>query len=167
MKATSLLKRQHRKVEKLFAQLESSKGNPATLLIELANDLAAHMAIEEEILYPRIRSIDENLFFESNEEHSIAQFALKRLWRTDPDDEAFKARVTTLKELIEHHVQEEENETFPMLEKTIEEDMLQELGKAMEQRFEEILEQMNKAILSGRTGRTTTRNERDGNRARP
>jgi hemerythrin superfamily protein len=138
MNATSMLKSQHRKVEALFKKLESGRSEPAPVLEELANSLAAHMAIEQEIFYPAIKEVDSDMVNESYEEHSLAEVALKRLLATDPEDEAFQARVTALKELIEHHVEEEEQELFPEVEKALGEDTLSNLGKAMKPKFDEI-----------------------------
>jgi hemerythrin-like domain-containing protein len=140
MKATALLESQHRKVEALFKKLENGRSDPVTVLEELANSLAAHMAIEQEIFYPKVKEIDSDVINESFEEHAVAELALKRLLMTDPEEEAFMARVTTLKELIEHHVEEEEQELFPAVEKKVDEDELNQLGKAMKARFEEVLE---------------------------
>jgi hemerythrin-like domain-containing protein len=140
MNATSLLKSQHRKVEALFKKLESGRSDPQPVLEELADSLAAHMAIEQEIFYPAIRQVDSEMVNESYEEHSLAEVALKRLRATDPEDEAFHARVTALKELIEHHVEEEEQELFPEVEKALEELTLSNLGKTMKKRFDEVVE---------------------------
>jgi hemerythrin-like domain-containing protein len=138
MNATDLLKSQHRKVEALFKKLEGGRSDNQTVLNELANSLAAHMAIEQEIFYPAIKEVDSDLVNESYEEHSLAEVALKRLLATDPEDEAFDARVTALKELIEHHVEEEETELFPEVEKALKDATLTELGKVMKPRFEEV-----------------------------
>jgi hemerythrin-like domain-containing protein len=140
MKATALLESQHRKVEALFKKLENGRADPIATLEELANSLAAHMAIEQEIFYPRIKSVDADVVNESYEEHAVAELTLKRLLMTDPKEEAFLARVTTLKELIEHHVKEEEQELFPAVEKKLDEDELAQLGKAMKARFDEVFE---------------------------
>jgi hemerythrin superfamily protein len=140
MNATDLLEKQHRKVEAIFAKLEDeSKDDCQELLEELANDLAAHMTIEQELFYPAIREVDAELVAESFEEHAIAEVALKRLLAAD-SDETFKARVTALKELIEHHVKEEEKELFPKVEKALDDDKLDELGEQMEARFDEVAE---------------------------
>lgn len=147
MKATSLLEKQHRKVESLFKQLESGKSEPAPLLAELANELVAHMAIEQESFYPAVRQVKEDLILESYEEHAIAELALKRLLSTDPEDISFKARVTTLKELIQHHVEEEEEELFPKVEKAIDEKRLTELGNELEAEFEQRLAEGYEALL--------------------
>ncbi len=141
MNATALLKTQHRKVEALFKKLESGRSDKAAVLEELADSLAAHMAIEHEFLYPAAKDVDDEMVNESFEEHSLAEVALKRLLATDTEDEAFDARVTALKELIEHHVEEEEEELFPKVDKAIDEDTLSSMGKAMKQRFDEVFQQ--------------------------
>lgn len=141
MKATQLLANQHRKVEALFKKLEGGRSDPATVLTELANNLAAHMAIEQDIFYPAVKSIDDEIVNESFEEHALAEVALKRLLLTNPDDEAFEARCSALKELVLHHVKEEESELFPKVEKQLDDARLNELGKAMKTAFD----QANKA----------------------
>jgi iron-sulfur cluster repair protein YtfE (RIC family) len=135
MKATSLLESQHRKVEMLFEKLESGRSNREKLLEELANNLAAHMAIEQDIFYPAIKEVDAEVVAESYEEHSLAEVALKRL-RAAPDEEQFKARLTALKELIEHHVSEEEEELFPAVESALGDEMLEKLATKMEEQFD-------------------------------
>ena len=100
MKASELLKHQHDEVKALFKQLEAGKGNAKALLEKLANSLSAHMVIEQELFYPAVLEADKDLVLESYEEHAVARFALKRLLKTDPKNETFQARVTTLKELI-------------------------------------------------------------------
>jgi hemerythrin superfamily protein len=147
MNAISLLKNQHRKVEALFKKLESGRSDKSAVLEELADSLAAHMAIEHEFLYPAAKDVDDEMVNESFEEHSLAEVALKRLIATDLEDEAFDARVTALKELIEHHVEEEEEQLFPKLEKAIEEDTLASMGKSMKQRFDEVFEQGFAAVV--------------------
>lgn len=47
MKATTLLMKQHRVVEGLFKKLSGSGSAKKELLQELANNLVAHMAIEQ------------------------------------------------------------------------------------------------------------------------
>lgn len=154
MKATTLLERQHRKVESLFKKLESGRSDPGPVLTELANDLCAHMKIEQEIFYPTVRSIDPDLVMESYEEHAMAEIGLKRLLATDPEDPTFHAKVTTLKELIEHHVEEEEEELFPKVEKKLGEERLDALGKQMKEAFAAAVEEGYEALLP--RGKKTT-----------
>jgi hemerythrin-like domain-containing protein len=137
MKATDLLKKQHRTVEALFKKLLSNGAVSApALVMELADDLAAHMEIEQTILYPAARAVDKSLVLESYEEHAIAELALKRLLACGAGDETFEAKVTALRDLIHHHVEEEEDELFPKLEKALDLARLKAMGKQMEEAFD-------------------------------
>lgn len=148
MKATDLLKKQHRKVEQLFSKLEKGRVGLEALATELANELAAHMTIEQELFYPAVQRIAPELIAESLEEHAIAELALKRILHTSSKEkETFHARVVCLKELIKHHVEEEEEELFPKVEKKLGEEALSELGKQMKALFEESLEAGYEALL--------------------
>jgi iron-sulfur cluster repair protein YtfE (RIC family) len=147
MRATALLKKQHRKVEGLFASLEKRKGDISAVLAQLANDLAAHMAIEQKIFYPAIRRVDSEMVGESYEEHAIAELALKRLVDTAPDDATFAPKVTALKELIFHHVEEEEKELFPAVENEMDAESLEALGAQMLRAFEAAYEQGYESLL--------------------
>ena len=150
MKATDLLEKQHRRAEACFKKLEAGKGDPAPVLKQLADELTAHMMIEETIFYPAIRRVDEDMVFESFEEHAIASFALARLLSCEPTDQRFQARVTALKELIEHHVEEEEEELFPAVEKKIAGDALEELGAEMKAAFDAQVARGYESILTRR-----------------
>ena len=110
-----------------------------SLLKQLADNLSAHMTIEQEIYYPAVKAIDDELVNESFEEHSLAEIGLKRLLATAKSDEAFDARVTAVKELIEHHVEEEEEDLFPKVDRKMDEAELEELGAKMKGRFDEAL----------------------------
>lgn len=149
MKATSLLEKQHNQVKAIFKRLEGLHGDPARLLEELANSLVAHMAIEQDIFYPATHEADESLTLESFEEHAVAQLELKRLLATGPEDPMFLAKVTTLKELIEHHVKEEEESLFPKVEKMLDPTELEVMGKRMAQVFEEKKNAGYEALLKG------------------
>ena len=140
MKATSLLKKQHREAKSLFVALkkESKRGADSTAE-ELVKSLLCHMLIEEEIFYPAVKALDDDLVLEAYEEHATARFAMRRLTATEGGDEHFEARVTTLRELIDHHVEEEEEDLFPRVEKKMDEDELDTLGDTMKARFEELM----------------------------
>jgi hemerythrin superfamily protein len=148
MNATELLEKQHRKVEAIFSKLEDEEklSDAKELVEELANDLAAHMTIEQELFYPAVRAVDSELVAESFEEHALAEVALKRLLTSD-SPQAFKARVTALKELIQHHVKEEEDELFPKVDKALDDEKLEELGEQMETLFERVVDAGYKKVI--------------------
>lgn len=138
MRATELLTQQHRKVAAAFeAVAEAPKAERKAMFAEIELDLLGHMVIEEKIFYPTAseRLEDEDLLAEAYEEHAIARFALGRVKESFRDDLTFKARVKVVKELIEHHVEEEESELFPQCEKKFGSE-LEQLGAQMEEEFE-------------------------------
>jgi iron-sulfur cluster repair protein YtfE (RIC family) len=156
MKATTLLIRQHNKVKAIFKKLEKGGSDAPALVDELSNDLCAHMLIEQEIFYPAVKKMDEDLIREAYEEHSLAELSLKRLRGCDPKDPSFKAHVTATKELIEHHVEEEEEDLFPKVEKKLDEALLEELGATMRVRFDEVVKAGFEASVPKGFGKTSS-----------
>jgi len=113
--AVSLLEEQHREMEKLFEELETVSGvRKRKQFLEIADKLAIHATIEERDFYPAVRAkATEAILLESLEEHLGIKRVLTDLLAVDVDDETFDAKVKVLKEQIEHHVEEEENDLFP------------------------------------------------------
>lgn len=145
MDAIELLKAQHREVEELFEKYEKLGEKAAAekmkIFTELADRLAAHASIEERYFYPAVNSDNtEDILLESAEEHLAAKRVIADLLDLAPTDETFDAKVKVLKELIEHHVEEEEEELFPKVKKEVEKDALADLGIQMEATFQELLQ---------------------------
>jgi hemerythrin-like domain-containing protein len=137
---STLLIKQHKEVKAIFKQLEDGAGSKApALLKQLSDNLAAHMTIEQDIYYPAVKELKTDLVLESYEEHSLAELGLKRLLETSPKDETFKAKVTACKELIEHHVEEEEDELFRAVDNGMSAEDLREMAKEMKARFDQAL----------------------------
>ncbi len=147
MNAIDLLKQQHKKVKDTLETM--SKGNvDQDELRVLADELVAHMVIEEHVFYPRIRFLMKDMIGESFEEHTVARFTLARALMASGAEEQ-KARITVLKELIEHHVKEEEEEMFPKVKKAIAGGHLDELGERMQTMFDKACEKGFEALVRG------------------
>lgn len=140
MKATDLLKSQHKVVSDLFKRIEKSKKTEekGELFEELASSLAAHDAIEREIFYPACEAKMglNHLLSEAIVEHGVVEFSLYLADQALGKDD-FDAKVTVLKDVVEHHVEEEEKEFFPKVERALGAEKLKELAVQMEARFEE------------------------------
>jgi hemerythrin superfamily protein len=123
MDPTKVLERQHRAVEKLFKQAERSEepSECLDLVREIATRLDQHTRLEEDIFYPAVRRLGpakaEDMILEAYEEHHVVKTMVRELCETDPDDERFAAKLTVLKELVAHHVEEEETEMFKLARK--------------------------------------------------
>ena len=148
MNAIDLLQRHHRKVEMIFKKLVSGRTEPEPLVIELANILVAHMAIEQEIFYPAVAKVDTFVVAESYEEHSLAEVALTRLIESDPEDAVvFKARVIAAREVLMHHIHEEEEQLFKKVQRSIRSPQLEQLGRAMKTHFDEVYEAGYESVI--------------------
>ena len=54
------------------------------------------------------------MYHEAKEEHrTVDSLVLPDLKKTDPSSTEFSGRVKVVKELLEHHIEEEETEMFP------------------------------------------------------
>ena len=145
--AISLLEADHAKVRKLLSELEetTSRGvkKREELLEEIASEVRVHARVEEEVFYPAFRRAgkaneDEKMFFEAAEEHGLVDIVLPALEGTDPASELFSARAKILKDLIEHHAEEEETEMFPRARELMSGDLLGDLAVEIEQRKGEL-----------------------------
>jgi len=143
MNAIKLLKQQHREVESLFKQLEKAKSaRPRKKAFEqIADKLAVHATIEEKHFYPSVkRRATEEMLLESVEEHLGVKRVIADLLELEAGDATFEAKAKVLKDLVEHHVQEEEKMLFPKVSKLIDADELETIGEEMEATMEELLE---------------------------
>ncbi len=140
MDAIELLTAQHREVSKLFEAIEKAEGSAekTKLFQELASKLVGHDGIEREIFYPACEEAlgMNDLLGEALVEHGVVEFGLYQADQAagKPD---FDFKVKVLKELVEHHVEEEEKEFFPKVREALGKDKLQSLGEDMEDAFED------------------------------
>ncbi|MFP4356476.1 MAG: hemerythrin domain-containing protein [Phycisphaerae bacterium] len=117
------------------------------LLEKLRSLVIPHMKAEEKTFYKKLKSAaDEDQqahVIEANEEHMHARRALKRLEKADVDDPKWEARCKVLKELIEHHIEEEESEMFDMARTLLEEEGLEEVEPAYEEKYNKTAEKVS------------------------
>lgn len=147
--AITLLKEDHQKVRGLLKKLEKAAlDNPRqseTLLEQIEKEIKVHSQIEEEIFYPAFKqavSGDEELekiFFEANDEHALVDHVLPQAKGERAGTPEFAAKAKVLKDLIEHHAEEEEDEMFPKARKAMGTERIKELGARMEQRKQQLM----------------------------
>jgi hemerythrin superfamily protein len=141
MNAVELLKNDHQTIKDILNQLsetsERAVKKRTELLARLELELTVHTAIEEEILYPAYCQAggreQQQMYYEAKEEHrSVDSLVLPDLKQTQPGTVEFAGRVKVCKELLEHHIEEEEQEMFPQAQELLGETRLDELGQAMQ-----------------------------------
>lgn len=135
MDALNMLIEDHRKVAGLFEQAEKTEDEKKkrSLFEQISTALGMHMHIEETALYPTLEQHEElqDISREAVEEHKQVKTLLREITNLADGSDKFDAKLTVMKENIEHHVEEEETEMFPKMRKTLSTDELEEIGEAL------------------------------------
>jgi len=126
--APPLLKADHQRVKDLFAQYEAADNveTKRTLAEQVFVELETHAQLEENVFYPAVNEeTDEGpeLVKESLSEHETVKTLIQELRGMAQETEAFDAKFHELIRNVEHHVEEEEAEMFPLAEEELAEDL--------------------------------------------
>ena len=115
------LEQEHRKVEAIFDRMEGAgeESEQRSLVEELEAALSPHMQTEETQVYPVLAEVDAEMAAEAQSEHGEARDGLSAL-KQQIGLPGFATALQTLKGGIQHHVEEEEGETFPKLRQSTE-----------------------------------------------
>jgi hemerythrin superfamily protein len=128
MNLYDMLRKDHERVREIFAQLErtteSDDSRRENLFTDLYRELDVHSQAEEKFLYSRLKGEDETreLVLEALDEHKDVKRSLDELESMDKGSAEWTARLRALRESVEHHVEEEENDLFPRARKTLDEE---------------------------------------------
>ena len=136
MDALELLKQDHQAVKDLFDQIDDAEDakQRKRLFDQIDTQLNIHAHIEETVFYPEMQKIDElkDMVEEALEEHQEVKTLLEEIEGLDPDGDQFSASLEELMENVEHHVAEEEDETFPKVRERCDQATLDRLGDQLE-----------------------------------
>lgn len=124
MNALELLKKEHDDVKAAFKKFQNlgkeDYAKKKTLADKICEDLSLHAKVEEAVFYPVFRETvkDDDQADEAKVEHDTAKYLIGQIKAMNAEDQYFDGRMKVLSELIDHHVEEEEEEMFPALKKT-------------------------------------------------
>jgi hemerythrin-like domain-containing protein len=147
MNAISVLAAEHEAMALLVRDLESDSSDAMQqrhVMRRLATLIETHTMIEEELFYPVFRSAraepnDDIMYFEAIEEHrALTELILPDLLRAAPGSTVLLGRLKALREHLEHHFAEEEEELFPRVQALLGDAALLELGAQLIRRRREI-----------------------------
>lgn len=145
--AITMLKSEHATVKRLLRELsettERAVKTRESLVSQIERELKTHAQIEEEVFYPAFKAAAEgtdaeDLFYEAAEEHHVVDMVLPALKSANPKSHEFSAKAKVLRELIEHHIREEEKEMFAKARQLFDDAELRELGDMMQARKDTI-----------------------------
>jgi hemerythrin superfamily protein len=112
------LKREHEEVKALLAELQDagSANERRELVRKIKAALVPHTQAEEKVVYDAIIATSEDEAqvdgLEGYLEHEWASKTLERLEAADPGSAEHKAAAKVLKDLVEHHIKEEERNVW-------------------------------------------------------
>jgi hemerythrin superfamily protein len=135
------LHHEHDEVQELLRKLNDSDDarEQKSLVAKIAQALVPHTKAEEKVVYDPIAALSTRRAkidgAEGYTEHALASATLKQLRQQTANTPQFMASTKVLKELVEHHVKEEERNIWPLVRENF----------SFEQR-----EQMNRDFLAAK-----------------
>ena len=144
----NLLHTDHETVSTLFKQMEAAEDTTTRerLLGTLKEELLVHSQAEDQVFYRPLKERDESreIILEAAEEHRVVTRVLGELERLSAENERWAARLSVLKELVEHHVEEEEGEIFKKAKTLFDRERERELGTAFLEQKKLVLAELRK-----------------------
>ena len=145
MDAITLLKKDHDQVKTMLGELDDTTERAVKTreqtFTKLKADLEVHEAIEEEIFYPALKEHPKTkaIALEGYEEHHVVDTVMGEMLDLDVSDETWTAKFSVMKENLEHHIEEEEDQMFKQARQVFDDGELDDLGTRMEARKKELL----------------------------
>jgi hemerythrin-like domain-containing protein len=144
MDALTLVRQDHKRVENLLERVERLDGDVAgeraVLIGQLQAALRHHVDAEEAILYTIFRErvrrtgVDLGPLDQAIEQHRVITRLAGELSATAPRDPALESKLAALTRQVRTHLDTEEAELLTAIEDLLDDDILLELGRRMEQR---------------------------------
>ena len=134
---TEILTADHREMIELLDQIETSTdpSDRRALADAVTAEVMRHSVAEEMFVYPVMeRDIPggKDEVEHDKEEHDEIVVVMKKLENVDAADAEFMGLVRELKELLDHHADDEESDQFPKLREHLTAETLHDLGRKVE-----------------------------------
>jgi hemerythrin superfamily protein len=139
----AMLEQDHRKVESLFSQWQQSKD--ASVAQQICMELTVHATVEEQSIYPVLAQDvpeGEQLEEEAEQEHAEAKQLIATIEQAGFEGPQVDEAMETLISAVTHHVEEEESEIFPKMQRSLDKDVLDTLGAEVDRLKRETMDQV-------------------------
>lgn len=139
-------KEEHSEFKKLMKKIEKVSGKEKKKLFrKLFVKLYGHHNGEEAVVFPAVKENvsgkDLDTVLEMIEEHKLGNYQFSVLERTSIENETWDAKFAVLKEVLEHHMDEEEDEFSAIAKKALSkkdrEQLLEEFEEVSEKKEKE------------------------------
>ena len=140
MNAIQLLKNEHEKAKRAFGEIQAASADQrAQLWAKLEPELKVHEEMEETALYgpvaQEVGSRDQKLKEWQEQHHTEvleAEALIQEIRGLDPTTDEWIEKVEELQEALEHHIEEEEGDIWPRIERAWDQSKLEHAGRQME-----------------------------------
>jgi len=124
MDITNLIFMDHQKAKTLINEIKNSQDSNSAraLFTQLYTDLIVHSKAEEQVVYPAVRPFYGNNDTQDlyNEQAEMEQL-LNQIKAMNPTDAGFKDGIRKLRDMVNHHTRQEENEMFAAMRRNMSE----------------------------------------------
>jgi hypothetical protein len=127
----ALLEEDHRRIEQIIDRLETvEEGERGPFVDMLTHELRVHLTVEEDLVYEAVAEVvDAQHAEEGRAEHKLVREALGHVMALSPGKPGFSGAIAMLKAVVQHHVEEEEDDAFPRLREALDDRSYLELGE--------------------------------------
>ncbi len=145
------IKEEHNEFKDLMKKIQESKDSKKKdLFRDLYAKLNGHHEAEEHVLFPLVKEKvdeeDKKVVLEMIEEHSLGNYQFSVLERTSIDNETWDAILSVLREVLEHHMDEEEEDFITLARKVLPKEQLEDLLDEFESLLKEKKEEKEKDL---------------------
>jgi len=131
MKATSLLREQHRRLERLLARVSAEPALRLPLVLQLVEELMTHLAIEDHFFLCAVADATGIRVDAYRNNQSAVRNAVLQAVFVEDDDEVFAERARELQGELAKHVRTIERDLFPLVESQVPAADLEAIGTRM------------------------------------
>jgi hemerythrin-like domain-containing protein len=138
----------HEEVSGLIDQMIKTEDGKerGTIFKEMMSKLLAHSHAEQAVLYKKMEKSENGksrtFAYEGENEHQIVEQQLQQMARArNKASEQWTAQASVLKDLIEHHVEEEESTGFSCARSEFDGEMLEKMGDQFRKQKQKLLQE--------------------------
>jgi len=153
--AIKMLQDDHNSVKMLFKQLPTikagSKDEEEKAALHIISLLETHTSLEAELVYPVLADANSELIKHAEDEHEEASSILAEIKKM-PAGPEMRDAVSRLQVVVEAHVAEEEETVFPLLTEVLGVAGLEDLGREMMSRQQELMQDADETTGAASAG---------------
>jgi hypothetical protein len=132
MRATSLLRDQHRRIEALLARVADEQQERLALVLQLVEELMTHLSLEDHVFLSRVSDATGMRAEAYRENQAEVRNAVLQAVFAEEDNVVFSVRLMELASAFEKHVRLMDRDVFPLADAQLKREDLETMGTRMQ-----------------------------------